>query len=192
VPALADVLVDPATQWQTLTIPFWYGEQNRQVEVASATAVWYHSGMPVIPPSLGLDSRSDGIIRNPGLAMHRPACHAGFYSRLFRLSLADGSRLRGGTRSPNWPRCLNSSWPAVASTCTSTFNKLSISRVGQFMGNVNLMTMESEGCSRFFCTASAECERYATDFIGDSHSYRAEFKYLRQTFQDFYRSRQFF
>lgn len=48
-PALADVLADPATQWTALTIPFWYGEQNRQVEVASATAVWYHSGMPVIP-----------------------------------------------------------------------------------------------------------------------------------------------
>ena len=32
-----------------LSAPYWYGEQNRQVEVASATAVWYHSGMPVIP-----------------------------------------------------------------------------------------------------------------------------------------------
>ena len=47
--ALAEVLADPATQWKTLTIPFWYGQQNRQVEVASATAVWYHLGMPVIP-----------------------------------------------------------------------------------------------------------------------------------------------
>jgi hypothetical protein len=48
-PALANVLADPATQWTTLTIPFWYGQQNRQVDVASATAMWYHSGMPVIP-----------------------------------------------------------------------------------------------------------------------------------------------
>lgn len=48
-PALADVLADAATRWKTLTIPFWYGEHNRRVEVVSATAVWYHSGMPVIP-----------------------------------------------------------------------------------------------------------------------------------------------
>lgn len=48
-PALRDVLADPATRWTRLTIPFWYGQPNRQVEVVSATAVWYHSGMPVIP-----------------------------------------------------------------------------------------------------------------------------------------------
>lgn len=48
-PALRDVLADPATRWTMLTIPFWYGQPNRQVEVVSATAVWYHSGMPVIP-----------------------------------------------------------------------------------------------------------------------------------------------
>ncbi len=27
----------------------WYGERNRQVEVSSATGVWYHSGIPTIP-----------------------------------------------------------------------------------------------------------------------------------------------
>lgn len=48
-PTLAEVLVNPATRWTTSTIPFWYGEHDRQVELASATAVWYHSGMPVIP-----------------------------------------------------------------------------------------------------------------------------------------------
>lgn len=48
-PALRDVLADPATQWTTLTIPFWYGEQNRKIEIASATAVWYHKGAPAVP-----------------------------------------------------------------------------------------------------------------------------------------------
>jgi hypothetical protein len=48
-PTLGKVLVDAATPWQTLTIPYWYGEHNRQVDVATATAVWYHSGMPIIP-----------------------------------------------------------------------------------------------------------------------------------------------
>ena len=45
-PALRDVLADAATQWTTLTIPYWYGEHNRQVDVASATAVWYRNGSP--------------------------------------------------------------------------------------------------------------------------------------------------
>lgn len=48
-PTLRSMLTDPATQWTTLTIRYWYGEQNRQVEVASATAAWYHAGMPVVP-----------------------------------------------------------------------------------------------------------------------------------------------
>jgi hypothetical protein len=48
-PALRDVLADPATQWTTLTIPYWYGKHHRQVDVASATAVWYHKGMPAVP-----------------------------------------------------------------------------------------------------------------------------------------------
>jgi len=48
-PALGDVLADAATRWTTLTIPYWYGEHNRQVEVTSATAVWYHKGAPAVP-----------------------------------------------------------------------------------------------------------------------------------------------
>ncbi len=44
-PALSQVLADPATTWTALTMPFWYGEHDRAVEVASGTAVWYHSGI---------------------------------------------------------------------------------------------------------------------------------------------------
>ena len=47
-PALSQVLADTRTQWTSLTARFWYGEQNRVLQVASATALWYHSGMPVI------------------------------------------------------------------------------------------------------------------------------------------------
>jgi hypothetical protein len=47
-PALSEVLADPRTQWTSLTAPYWYGEHNRLLQVASATALWYHSGMPVI------------------------------------------------------------------------------------------------------------------------------------------------
>lgn len=48
-PALSQIVVDPHTRWKRLIVPFWYGQQSRPVEIVSATAVWYHSGMPVVP-----------------------------------------------------------------------------------------------------------------------------------------------
>src|SRR6266540_592442 len=44
-PTLAQVLANPATPWATATVRGWYGERERVVQVVSATAVWYHSGM---------------------------------------------------------------------------------------------------------------------------------------------------
>ncbi len=43
------MLVDPQTQWQTIKVNRWYGEGERQVEVCTGTAVWYHTGLPVVP-----------------------------------------------------------------------------------------------------------------------------------------------
>ena len=41
---------DPNTAWMTITIAdYWYGEGERIVEVASATALWYSSGSPAVP-----------------------------------------------------------------------------------------------------------------------------------------------
>jgi DDE superfamily endonuclease len=48
-PTLAHVLANPTTGWQTVTVRGWYGEVERVVELVSATAVWYHSGMPPLP-----------------------------------------------------------------------------------------------------------------------------------------------
>jgi hypothetical protein len=42
------VLADEKTRWSTLTIDDWYGEGPREVEVATDTAVWYHSGKPPV------------------------------------------------------------------------------------------------------------------------------------------------
>ncbi len=47
-PTLAERLADPQTRWHTVTVQ-WYGGQERSVAVASATAVWYHSGMTPVP-----------------------------------------------------------------------------------------------------------------------------------------------
>jgi hypothetical protein len=48
-PTLAAVLATLETVWQTTTVPNWYGRGPTQVELTSATAVWYHSGMSTVP-----------------------------------------------------------------------------------------------------------------------------------------------
>lgn len=48
-PTLAARLADPATPWQRVTVLGWYGEGPRDIELATGTAVWYHSGLPVVP-----------------------------------------------------------------------------------------------------------------------------------------------
>jgi hypothetical protein len=47
-PSLAAQLVDPATVWQRVTLA-WYDQGEREVELASGTAVWYSPGKPVVP-----------------------------------------------------------------------------------------------------------------------------------------------
>ena len=47
-PTLAQRLTDPATAWERVSVR-WYAGVTREVELASDTAVWYHSGKPVVP-----------------------------------------------------------------------------------------------------------------------------------------------
>lgn len=47
-PTLAQRLVDPKTQWARVSAA-WYGGTTRTLELASGTAVWYHSALPVVP-----------------------------------------------------------------------------------------------------------------------------------------------
>ncbi len=48
-PTLATVLKDAQTVWSQHTVGGWYGGSEREVEVASGVAVWYHTGMPPVP-----------------------------------------------------------------------------------------------------------------------------------------------
>jgi len=34
-------LSDPATRWQTIVIPQWYGRSNQVMQIATDTALWY-------------------------------------------------------------------------------------------------------------------------------------------------------
>jgi hypothetical protein len=48
-PTLVQVLAAKSTPWRTLHVPGWYGAGERMIEIASATAVWQHGGLPVVP-----------------------------------------------------------------------------------------------------------------------------------------------
>jgi DDE superfamily endonuclease len=47
-PSLAKRLCEAETVWETASVR-WYGGVMRQLELASGTAVWYHSGLPPVP-----------------------------------------------------------------------------------------------------------------------------------------------
>ena len=47
-PSLQTMLTCPQTRWQRITVK-WYDGQHRLMELSSQTAVWYHSGKPIIP-----------------------------------------------------------------------------------------------------------------------------------------------
>jgi hypothetical protein len=47
-PKLSRRLEDEATKWQPLTVAQWYGQKNKQLLVATGTALWYHVGVTPI------------------------------------------------------------------------------------------------------------------------------------------------
>jgi hypothetical protein len=48
-PTLSEALLDESTSWRAIIVPGWYGAGERTIEIASATAVWRHGGLPVLP-----------------------------------------------------------------------------------------------------------------------------------------------
>jgi hypothetical protein len=48
-PNLSAVLADERTRWVQVVVSGWYGEGERVVEVCSATALWRHAGLPIVP-----------------------------------------------------------------------------------------------------------------------------------------------
>ena len=53
-PKLVAHLAHPQTRWRRITVTGWYGEGERQVEIATGEALWSHPGLPVVPPRLVL------------------------------------------------------------------------------------------------------------------------------------------
>ncbi len=48
-PTLSEVLAAKSTPWRRVHVPGWYGAGERTIEITSATAVWRHGGLPVVP-----------------------------------------------------------------------------------------------------------------------------------------------
>lgn len=48
-PKFAAVLANPRTVWLPIHVTEWYGGRQRELEIVSDTAVWYHSGLPPAP-----------------------------------------------------------------------------------------------------------------------------------------------
>jgi hypothetical protein len=45
---LKAVLKDSKTEWTSIEVSNWYGGRQREVEVSTDTAVWYHTGLPPV------------------------------------------------------------------------------------------------------------------------------------------------
>jgi hypothetical protein len=48
-PNLSVVAENPTTCWEPITVANWYGSEERTVEIASETAVWYSTGLFAVP-----------------------------------------------------------------------------------------------------------------------------------------------
>ena len=48
-PTLETLLASPDTCWQRVRVPRWYSQGPREVDIVSATAVWYSAGYPAVP-----------------------------------------------------------------------------------------------------------------------------------------------
>ena len=48
-PTLASLIKASDTHWQRVRLTRWYSETQREVEIVSQTAIWYHAGLPPLP-----------------------------------------------------------------------------------------------------------------------------------------------
>lgn len=61
-PSLQRRLQDDQQSWQKIVVSQWYGKKQRVLEIASATAVWYHPGKPVVPLRWVLIRDPEGLL----------------------------------------------------------------------------------------------------------------------------------
>jgi hypothetical protein len=72
-PTLSQVLTDKQTVWETVKVDNWYGQGPTQIEITSATAVWYHTGMPAVPIRWVLIRDPNGKFKTKALLCTEPS-----------------------------------------------------------------------------------------------------------------------
>src|SRR5215211_567765 len=72
-PTPAATAADPATEWVPAAVADWYGRGPRAVEIVTATAVWYHAGLPPVPVRWVLIRDPDGAFAPQALLCTDPA-----------------------------------------------------------------------------------------------------------------------
>ena len=65
-PSLTQVLADPATVWTRIRVSQWYGRGERELEITTGTAVWFHGGLPVVPLRWVLVRDPEGVLDPKG------------------------------------------------------------------------------------------------------------------------------
>ena len=98
-PKLQQVLVDPKTSWQPLTVANWYGHGPTQVEICTDTAVLYHNGMPAVPIRWVLIRNPNGKFKTRALLCTDQSATPRPNLDLVRPSLASRSDLSGSAHS---------------------------------------------------------------------------------------------
>src|ERR1019366_5120476 len=87
---LSKVLEKKTTRWTRLSMPYWYGDERCILEIATETAIWYHSGLPPAPVRWVL-------VRDPtGGAIRKPSC--ALISMRRRSRFSDGSSIVGPSK----------------------------------------------------------------------------------------------
>jgi hypothetical protein len=92
--------------WQRCRVSLWYGRSNRLVEIASGTAIWYHSGAPPVPirwllvrdPTGELEAQA--FLATDLNPRHRPQCSPRRHSRMVRQQVAGRGDICRSSRSP--------------------------------------------------------------------------------------------
>jgi hypothetical protein len=79
---------DPVSAWWSITFADWYGGEGRTVQIVSATAPWYSTGLPAVPLRWVLIHNPRGVFRTQNVLCTDLRSGVGRF--LVREAFADG------------------------------------------------------------------------------------------------------
>ena len=124
-PTLATALKSEQTVWTQQTVAGWYGGTARVVEVATHTAVWYHTGKPPVPIRWVLVRDPSEKFKPQGLLSTNlesdPVEMLGWFVRLWQVEVTfeEARRHLGMETQRQWSdKAIARSTPAVLGLCS--------------------------------------------------------------------------